>query len=388
MPTQFKFDDEQEIEHLPSDFYERIRIELPEGSINEYWANHFHLATALPYALTDLGGLVDASLVSGDFDATPRLMQQRKRAKIAMPYHMPEFDSHFAALKEQALTATQEKLGARQLELVTNSASWILASDSERKAMQRGATPSFAMISNGNLSQQARSIQTVTWQRVQPHFIAFVKEFAAWCDYHGWHYSLRMPIAMSNANRDTLRQSSPLAGIPMPEAYQSATQNELTTRLFDAGILEFVFKHMIPNLDLTPAIENRNNFLWWDSIASFATAMHRDGVMVSLIPATLPPWLMYGHDFHAAYFLNRISLGTYTEVGVAHVELAPNQFPYSVSTADSEHIAKGLNLLAVGISLWATQLRMGTGHRVPSWTQTPINPTLLQWFIEELAAVL
>lgn len=214
--------------------------------------------------------------------------------------------------------------------------------------------------------------------------MAFVRKFHAWMDYYGWKYSLRMPIAFNNANRDTLLQSSPLAGIPMPEAYQSATQNEMTTRLFDAGVLEFIFRNLLPEAN-TPAISTRNSFLWWDSIASFATAIHKDGVMVSLIPATLPPWLMYGHDFHAAYFLNRIPLGTYTEVGVTHVELAPNQSPYSVSTADSEYIARGLSLICIGISLWATQLRMGTGHRVPSWTQTPINPTLMQWFVQELA---
>jgi len=349
-------------------------------------ANQFNLATNLDYAFGDLDGLNEASLISGGWTDTPALAKAVKRCKVSgIP--MIQFDSHFAHRTAETMQATQGLLGRAAIQNLRGSAEYMLASESERAKLERQAIPHIAAIQNGNLSQQARGVQKTTWQRIEAHFIKWVRRFFDRSFELGWKYSLRMPIAMIPAMRDDLLQSSRLGGIAMPEAYQSATQNELITLLLDAGILDAVFSP-IAYRDESLALQNRANFMWWDSIASMGTAIHDNGVHVSLKPATLPPWLMLNHDRAASFFMGEYTLGTYTEIGVQHLILSPDDLDPDMGGYQdnkSAYMAHGLSLLAIGISLWATQIRMGTGHRVPSWTNSPLNPVLVQWFVEELA---
>lgn len=396
--NQFDFDavgitSEPDVPRLSEDAYEVIRRHVnemlaetqQEDGYGYYITNQFHLHSALDYAFHDLGGLIEASILVGKWEDTPSLARALKRAKVAgLP--MPQFESHFAHLTAQAMDNAQRELAAASIRNLRQSPSYMLASQRDQAVMERQATPHIAAIQNGNLSQMARGIQTTTWFRVKDHFINAVRRFHEWTERNGWKYSLRMPIAMIPAMRDQLLQSSRLGGIAMPEAYQSATQNELVTLLFDAGVIDMIFRPMIEAEQ--PAIQNRANFIWWDSIASQATAIHESGMHVSLKPATLPPWLMFSHDRAASFFTGEYTLGTYSELGVGHIVLSPDDlcpdFGY-LHEDDNYYVARNLSLIAMGVSLWATQIRLGTGHRVPSWTRTPLNPVTVQWFVEELA---
>lgn len=401
--NQFDFDavgiatERNEPLRLASDAYEVLRQRVNQALLDDdarrledsytiYDANQFNLATALDYAFHDLDGLNEASLIVGNWNDTPALAKAVKRCKVSgVP--MIQFESHFAHRAAGAMQATQGVLSRAAIKNLRGSAAYMLASESEKARMERQAVPHIAAIQNANLSQQARGVQKTTWQRVEVHFQKWVRQFYARATELGWKYSLRMPIAMIPAMRDDLLQSSRLGGIAMPEAYQSATQNELITLLHDAGLLGYVFAPIAYEDDNLP-IQNRANFMWWDSIASMATAIHDNGVHVSLKPATLPPWLMLNHDKAASFFMGEYTLGTYTEIGVQHLILSPDDLDPDMGgyqDNESAFMAHGLSLLAIGISLWATQIRMGTGHRVPSWTNSPLNPVLVQWFVEELA---
>ena len=376
----------QQVNALIADTGREGQLMSAEEAYTFYDANQFNLATNLDYAFHDLDGLNEASLVTGGWNDTPALAKAVKRCKVSgIP--MIQFESHFAHRAAQAMQATQGLLSRAAITNLRGSANYMLASESEQARMERQAIPHIAAIQNANLSQQARGVQKTTWERVQPHFIKWVNRFNARALGLGWRYSLRMPIAMIPAMRDDLLQSSRLGGIAMPEAYHSATQNELITMLHDAGILDMVFAPIAYQDENLP-IQNRANFMWWDSIASMASAINNNGVHVSLKPATLPPWLLLTHDRAASFFMGEYTLGTYTEVGVQHLILSPDDLDPDMGgyrDNESAYMAHGLSLLALGVSLWATQIRMGTGHRVPSWTNSPLNPVLVQWFVEELA---
>jgi len=383
------FAQDEGIPTLPRDAYQTIADSIGYEANYTAWVNHFDLSREVDYALGDLDGLVEASMLAGQWDTTPRLAASLKRM-LVNGFAIPEFESHFRVREAEYIEKVSKKLSLRTLQQTLDSPDYMLADESEKSLLRRKATVGITEMQISNISQHAIGIQNAAWRQGQKAYIEFVKRFTDTLRLHDWACSLRMPVTMIPSVRHDLLRSSSTAGIGMIEAYQSATQNELLTQVFDQGLSECLFRplHLWQH---TPALTNRAQFIWWDSIASFATARHADsGLMISLIPSQLPPWLLMGHEYTATVYMHEWTLGTHTEQAVMHYDVPPAQLssiPQIKHDRLERYIAHGLSLMAIGLTLWANQIRLGSGHKIPAWTATPMNPTTVRWFLELLTRI-
>lgn len=375
----------EEIPSLPDNAYEILRasITADEHAYAIYTANQFGVADMYDGALQDVDGLIEASMLAGEFNQTPRLMATLKRMR-GRGWPIQEFEGWFAQKAISSEIDAAALLSERAVNALLQTPEYMLGTKSEQALLRRTASVNISELKINNISQHARSIQIGAWHKTRERFFRFVEAFRKDMDSMGWKMSLRMPIAMIPAARNDLLSSSATAGIPMVEAYQTATMNELMTQVFDAGLTEAIFQQMVGGH--TPAIANRNEFLYWDSLAAYASAYNADyNIHMAIIPANLPPWLLYNHLHSAPFYLSVEQCGAYTEQSILYWDIGPNHLDKVQPEYRASLFTRKMELLYLGVSLWAAQIRLGTGHKIPQWTDAPMNPTTIRWYLELLA---
>jgi hypothetical protein len=379
---------------VPSNIYESLHTvlrSLPDATLAE--ANVAQLTQTFPIAFEDYEALIDASLhglpsVAGAFPRLDSLIA----GKSSWP--IPEIATVFNHLETQHMIDTLTRLNnSREHELASESV-WAILSDSQRNMAIKSGRITLSQMLDPNQSQNVRSMQLATWASTNEAWGRFVDRFEIWCWEHEFPWSLRPPLAMSHSHYQTLESISYLAGIPIPSLYMSRTMQQLMDNVADDNrnwLFDYRFGHR-SSTD-SNALWAHESYRFWSHTAAHAIARVDSDEYVLVTPACLPPWLAWGFGSRFPVYMAQPEVTGTNREQIAHMILIhPEQIPHvgelgreRVNKAEVLKLGRGMNLVCLGMSLMAAQIRLGSGHKRPQWTQTQLNPTTLRFYMRELA---
>jgi len=363
--------------HMPMDIWQQAHDLLsPDSRV----ANMLDMSDAFPLAFHDSVGLTDATLdaMSSEwYGFTPRLDAMIRTLK---PYSsVAEIDRYFAMARANHDTGALMHTNHLSVQYKTSDPLWNVIPESQQ-AIELKRRITLSQLLDNNLSQTVRFEQERVWRENRIAFFKFAAAFRKWGWNEGISYSIRHPIAMNNNHFSTLESVSILSGIPLPAMYLTATQQIVLDELDDSAHEGLFF-----DAQMRTALENHRVYSYWARLNAYAQADWGHGIVTAITPACMPPWLLrVGGKVLPIYLLKPIPVYSFAEQAVTYMTVGPDTIEYAgshvVSADHQRRLANALSILCIGVTLYASTIRLGSGHKRPTWIRTPMNMTLLRTF--------
>lgn len=393
------FDDMLGIERVPADIYHKFYDSIDQLGFDPVLIalrelNGYSLHASTGYAADDVQGLIEYTLANHNYitEGIPRLKQLKEDARLKASA-VPDFRRYTEHLMLNALQGTQQAMQNEAVYNVKHDVTWeLLGSVEQQKRLDTAKRPIHNIIYS-NLSQPHRKVQELTWAKVHGKFFGFIERFRAYMDTCETRWSLRPISALSIGNRESFLVAHTL---PLPELWMRPAELEMSRAIFNANLEHSLFRFMSieeATNEISMAQANQREFLWWDSKAAYAIAQSNYGDRIAIAPSALSPWLLDDVTTDVPIILSEPRYGgAYKIHGYHYQTLHPNvildnTWPMFTGHIQHDHyafIADSLHLICVGMSLWASQIKLGRGHQRMSWTDSPINASVCVWFAEAL----
>lgn len=385
--------------YLPSDIYEQIAATIPpqetQGKHLHRW-NQFDVRTHFGAAFFDTTALIEHTLLAWPSLAiTPRLTAILMLAKEkSMP--IGEFVAYFATQNAESLRAATLSV-SEYLTHTLNDDPWFrYASAAEQEKLLQRTRVAHGEVMDDNMSQAVRNMQDQAWNQCRLMFAEFVKRLHDFLELRGYAFSLRPFTAMNLTQHGTLQQLSYLAGIPIPQLYWTKSMEYLHSDLDSLGIYDKLFNprvhYGVGIADFPKAQVNHGEFNYWNSLAAYAVMVHEGDDIndIAITKTGMPPWLLDEVGVSAPIYpwhpWNDLTT-TESAVTIDRIDgLRITDLPHYESevTTTARKYARYLHMCCLGVTLHASTIRLGQGHRRPSWVASPPNRILIERFMQQL----
>lgn len=370
--------------------------------------NHYQLYRDAGFLFGSYADLIRATLpMMGPQPMELRALYEQQQAASAMRIEIPELIQLLNHMYSAGVQMSHDvaTVSARE-HLRDNPAFEVLAEADQRLEIAKISNITMRDVMNANLNQAARATQDQMWQQTRHMWSELAQRIQYWGWNNGWQFSLR-PFLSFSPDRKTILQSSPMAGIPIPQLYMKAAYKSLYEVVQETELAHTLFNQrlFIPSeVEQPRALMNRIEYAYWDQHPMYAVARHTDGQYLGIGPSQLMPWLLDEITQNVPIMNTHRQFTTYATQGYGWRMLPPGMSAYVDGMAKPTHevslvatktriddcqdqasvLLEGLWVLAYGMSLWATQFKLGKGYSRPSWISGPLNLVTLRTYAERL----
>lgn len=380
---------------FPPDAYEQIESYL--HLLRE--ENQYGIKTVLDYAFSDTNALIDNTLLAfPDFVITAQQAVLLEYAKMN-GFADNAFRAFFQQEQLRQLNVARDSVADQLEHMMSYDPFWQHQTEQSKLMIRSGFRDQLLSVQDDNMSQTVRNLQEQTWKQSAGVFAAFVKKFWLKLDQFGWAFALRPLINMNPSAWGTVSQLTYLAGIPAPQVYWTRTMEVLQETFKTLGIYNLIFDddYFVYESDepdnFAPAQRNHASFHRWNRLAAYAGAFHPDLGHVLITRTGMPPWLIDDPTNRLPiYTAKPLNACTLLEQAVIVDYVTPDTFsehvmsPFTLSAEPQmpvirREIGIGLQIIMMGVTLAASTIRLGSGHRRPTWTAAPMNRLAIQRYL-------